>query len=223
VVTAIVFAYMANCMASLIQFGRVWALFVPLIVSVNDTMAYVCGVTTGKTPLISLSPNKTLEGFVGGAVFTCIAAYFAVGQIFKVEWLACPFNHFSFVPFESNNECNLSTTPAFSEENGPSPAQQAVVIFGLFASIVGPFGGFLASGMKRAWQLKDFSNSLPGHGGFVDRFDCVSCLCVFSQIYMSQVLFRENLQYEDSLSRIQNLPRDEKLAIINWLTSITHI
>jgi len=70
VVTAIAFAYMANCFASLIQFGRVWALFVPLIVSVNDTMAYVCGVTTGKTPLISLSPNKTVEGFVGGAIFT---------------------------------------------------------------------------------------------------------------------------------------------------------
>jgi len=184
-VTAISFAYMANCFAALIQFGRVWALFVPLIVSVNDTMAYVSGVTTGRTPLISLSPNKTVEGFVGGAVFTCIAAYLAVEKIFKVEWLACPFTYFTFVPFEPNNECNVSQIPVYNDRNGPSPAQLAVVVFGLFASVVGPFGGFLASGMKRAWQLKDFSNSLPGHGGFVDRFDCVSCLTVFAQIYMS--------------------------------------
>jgi phosphatidate cytidylyltransferase len=29
-----------------------------------------------------------------------------------------------------------------------------------FASLVAPFGGFFASGLK----LKDFGNSIPGHG-----------------------------------------------------------
>jgi CDP-diglyceride synthetase len=33
-------------------------------------------------------------------------------------------------------------------------------------------GGFCASGFKRAFKLKDFGNTIPGHGGLVDRLDC---------------------------------------------------
>jgi phosphatidate cytidylyltransferase len=35
---------------------------------------------------------------------------------------------------------------------------------GTFASIVAPFGGFFASAIKRAYNLKDFSAIIPGHG-----------------------------------------------------------
>src|SRR5260370_25045740 len=41
-----------------------------------------------------------------------------------------------------------------------------------FASLVAPFGGFFASGFKRAFNLKDFGDSIPGHGGMTDRMDC---------------------------------------------------
>ena len=40
----------------------------------------------------------------------------------------------------------------------------------LFASIIGPFGGFFASGFKRAFKIKDFGDIIPGHGGIMDRF-----------------------------------------------------
>lgn len=46
------------------------------------------------------------------------------------------------------------------------------MILSLFASIVAPFGGFFASGFKRAFRIKDFGDSIPGHGGVTDRFDC---------------------------------------------------
>ena len=36
----------------------------------NDIMAYMFGFFFGKTPLIKLSPKKTWEGFIGGAVAT---------------------------------------------------------------------------------------------------------------------------------------------------------
>ncbi|RWW80527.1 hypothetical protein BHE74_00011134, partial [Ensete ventricosum] len=56
------------------------------------------------------------------------------------------------------------------------PVQWHALAFGLFASIIAPFGGFFASGFKRAFKLKDFGDSIPGHGGITDRMDCqVSC------------------------------------------------
>jgi CDP-diglyceride synthetase len=43
---------------------------------VNDVMAYVFGKTMGRTKLIKLSPNKTVEGFIGGGISTVIFAYY---------------------------------------------------------------------------------------------------------------------------------------------------
>lgn len=50
-------------------------MFIPLCVSANDIFAYLVGSTIGRTPLIKLSPNKTLEGYFGGAIMTVIAAF----------------------------------------------------------------------------------------------------------------------------------------------------
>ena len=46
------------------------------------------------------------------------------------------------------------------------------VAMAVFASIVAPFGGFWASAIKRACNIKDFDHLIPGHGGFMDRMDC---------------------------------------------------
>jgi hypothetical protein len=46
------------------------------------------------------------------------------------------------------------------------------IAYGLFASVVAPIGGFMASAIKRASGVKDFENFLPGHGGVMDRMDC---------------------------------------------------
>lgn len=42
------------------------------------------------------------------------------------------------------------------------PIQFHAVFFALFASLIAPFGGFFASGVKRAFKIKDFSDSIPG-------------------------------------------------------------
>lgn len=47
-----------------------------------------------------------------------------------------------------------------------------VQVLSLFASVIAPFGGFFASGFKRGFKIKDFGNSIPGHGGMTDRMDC---------------------------------------------------
>ncbi|KAJ2499426.1 phosphatidate cytidylyltransferase, partial [Coemansia sp. RSA 2052] len=57
-----------------------------------------------------------------------------------------------------------------------------------FASLIAPFGGFFASGVKRAFNIKDFGNSIPGHGGVTDRFDCQFFMAAFSHTYYTSFI-----------------------------------
>ncbi|MEM5565260.1 phosphatidate cytidylyltransferase [Psychroserpens sp. AS72] len=48
-----------------------------ILVWINDTFAYIVGKNFGKQKLFpSISPKKTVEGFLGGLFFACIASYF---------------------------------------------------------------------------------------------------------------------------------------------------
>ncbi|WP_299227631.1 phosphatidate cytidylyltransferase [uncultured Psychroserpens sp.] len=48
-----------------------------ILVWVNDTFAYLVGKNFGKQKLFPrISPKKTVEGFLGGLFFSCIASYF---------------------------------------------------------------------------------------------------------------------------------------------------
>eukprot|EP00980_Cylindrotheca_fusiformis_P027404 scaffold20339_cov128-Cylindrotheca_fusiformis.AAC.4 len=64
------------------------------------------------------------------------------------------------------------------------PDKQDAVVISSFASLIGPFGGFLASVIKRAFEQKDFGTFIPGHGGFVDRLDCQLVLAPFVYLYL---------------------------------------
>ena len=57
-------------------------------------------------------------------------------------------------------------------------------ILALYVSLVSPFGGFLASAVKRAHGAKDFGALIPGHGGVVDRFDCQVVTAPFVYLYL---------------------------------------
>ena len=65
-----------------------------------------------------------------------------------------------------------------------SPIQLHAVVFGLFASVVAPFGGFLASAIKRAYGVKDFDSLIPGHGGVTDRMDCQFLMALCTWVYL---------------------------------------
>mmetsp|Transcript_7612 Transcript_7612/g.11713 ORF Transcript_7612/g.11713 Transcript_7612/m.11713 type:complete len:405 (-) Transcript_7612:106-1320(-) len=58
------------------------------------------------------------------------------------------------------------------------------IILAVYASLVSPFGGFLASAVKRAHGAKDFGALIPGHGGVVDRFDCQVVTAPFVYLYL---------------------------------------
>jgi phosphatidate cytidylyltransferase len=52
--------------------GLVWFLLPVSMIICCDIMSYVFGFFFGKTPLIKLSPKKTMEGFIGGAFSTVV-------------------------------------------------------------------------------------------------------------------------------------------------------
>ncbi|MCI9110308.1 MAG: phosphatidate cytidylyltransferase [Bacilli bacterium] len=50
----------------------------------------------------------------------------------------------------------------------------ALLIFSCtFLSLLGQFGDLIFSAMKRHFEIKDFSNIMPGHGGVLDRLDSI--------------------------------------------------
>ena len=176
--------------------GLYWVLLPTGLVVANDSFAYFAGFFCGRTPLIRLSPKKTVEGFIGGAlgatVFALAFTYFAEKADF-FDWkylLACPVESglgleirrcvveevgggvFRPLPLTHASRPLMGLVARsligndFAGFIHASPAALHACVMGLFASFVSPFGGFLASGFKRAFRIKDFSSVLPGHGGF---------------------------------------------------------
>ena len=46
-----------------------------------------------------------------------------------------------------------------------------VILLTLFLCLVGQLGDLVFSSIKRYYEVKDFSDIIPGHGGILDRFD----------------------------------------------------
>ncbi|GFE54804.1 hypothetical protein BaOVIS_022080 [Babesia ovis] len=133
----------------------------------------------GKTPLISLSPNKTLEGFIGAFFSTSLIIAVTSPILINIRPMICTANNFDFTPFAwMKNTCepegiyklktyvmpNWASNILGVKEVLYKPCFVHVMILTLFASLFAPFGGFFASGFKRALKIKDFSDTIPGHG-----------------------------------------------------------
>ncbi|MFD1096682.1 phosphatidate cytidylyltransferase [Salegentibacter chungangensis] len=80
----IIIFYLISSVIFLTLIPTIEGVFIPkLVVGIfvliwtNDTFAYIVGKNFGKNKLYELiSPNKTIEGFLGGLIFSCIASYF---------------------------------------------------------------------------------------------------------------------------------------------------
>lgn len=122
------------------DFGNTIPVAIILSIWINDTMAYIVGSLIGKTPFSKISPKKTWEGTIGGAILAIIV----IGILFPL--LADKY----FYPF----------------------AQKKIwFIIAALCAIFGTIGDLFESKLKRMANVKDSGSIMPGHGGFLDRFD----------------------------------------------------
>ena len=62
-----------------------------------------------------------------------------------------------------------------------------VLMISAILSIVGQFGDFAASSIKRFVEIKDYSNLIPGHGGLLDRIDSLIFIAPFAYILLTMI------------------------------------
>lgn len=188
-----------------INIGKFWLFFPSTLVICNDIFAYIVGKSIGSTPLFRLSPKKTVEGFIGGFVFTAIYGF-----------LFC-YAHFKYCILTDtyiNELRELIYFNVFNWSVGIPCIYIHCSLFVLVASFVAPFSGFFASAFKRAYNKKDFGNSIPGHGGITDRFDCQCIVVVFTTVYLKSFLKTKEQSLASTFYHIINLFKREEIEVL---------
>jgi phosphatidate cytidylyltransferase len=142
------FSFSLDNWGKLIPCGLIFSIWI------NDTMAYIVGSLIGKTPFSKISPKKTWEGTVGGAIL-CIAVIALLG------YYTAPANGYHVIHW---------------------------IAIAAIAAVVGTAGDLLESKLKRLADVKDSGHIMPGHGGFLDRFDSLLLAIPFVWLYIQLAL-----------------------------------
>lgn len=119
--------------------------YIYIIVIMTDTFAFFIGCKFGKTKLCpDISPKKSVAGAVGGLVSGALSGVITAFLLKMVN---------------------------------PTDTKETFIMIGItllisaFLSVVVQLGDLVESKFKRSFEVKDFGNIFPGHGGVLDRFD----------------------------------------------------
>lgn len=124
--------------------GMYALIYIIIIQNITDSFAFFVGRAFGKHKLCpDISPKKTVEGAIGGSLVCTFLV--PIYAILLSDKLNFPFGNSVIL----------------------------IVLFTLFLSIVDQFGDLVASVIKRHFNVKDYSNLFPGHGGVLDRLDSI--------------------------------------------------
>ncbi len=145
------------------QYG-IYLIFYSLICALaTDTGAQLTGMAIGKHKMSpNISPKKTVEGAVGGLVFSMLLNSVALTI----------YNKTAIVPIESN----MATV---------------LLALCIPVSFMGMMGDLSASVLKRNFGVKDFGKIFPGHGGVMDRMDSTlfTLPCTYAIILVTKNIF----------------------------------
>jgi len=133
-----------------VAFNTLLPLSVFIFLWVNDTGAYCVGSLLGRHKLFPrISPGKSWEGSIGGAVFVLLAAW-GIGWLDNMQ--VADMDHVSTLFM------GMLSIPEW-------------LGLGLVVVVFGTWGDLVESLFKRTLGIKDSGSILPGHGGMLDRFD----------------------------------------------------
>ena len=117
-----------------------------------DVFALGVGLKFGRRRLApAISPNKTVEGALGGLVGAVVSAPVCT----CICWLIVRF------------------TASAEAAAYPIPNMALLTLVSLLAGAFSQCGDLTASVVKRYCGIKDYGDFLPGHGGIMDRVDSV--------------------------------------------------
>ena len=116
---------------------------------------FVGSAFKGPKLLPNVSPNKTISGAIGGLIGGVLGGII----IYAISY----FHLFGIELIFADTVTNVIFYAAM----------------GLGVSIACQAGDLIASYIKRYCMVKDYSNFLPGHGGFMDRIDGVLVAGIF--------------------------------------------
>jgi phosphatidate cytidylyltransferase len=210
--------------------GMIWFFLPAALVITNDIFAYICGIAFGRTQLIKLSPKKTVEGFVGAWIMTVLFGMVLVNVMGRSKYFICPVNDLGANVF-TGLECDVNpvflphtyTMPDYMFLPADvkkfsitfAPIQLHALVLATFASLIAPFGGFFASGLKRTFKIKDFGDSIPGHGGMTDRMDCQFIMGFFAYMYYHSFIATYQLKMGTVLeTAINGLTPEDQLELV---------
>ncbi len=126
--------FLRNLESSRFHDGLAFVVIMFITVLLTDTGCYYAGRHLGKHKLAPvISPNKTIEGSIGGIICGILGAM-VIGTYIGLEWY-------------------LSLAA------------------GILCTVFAQIGDLCESLIKRDAGVKDSGDSLPGHGGFLDRCD----------------------------------------------------
>lgn len=135
----------------------------------GDTCAYFTGRAFGKHKLCPVvSPNKTVEGAIGGVLGTM--AFGALATVIYTEI--------------------ANRTSIFTRSGLGVKMYILIALLGAVAAVLGIYGDLFASVVKRQCGIKDYGNIFPGHGGILDRFDSVMFIGPFVAMAVTAVFYR---------------------------------
>ena len=132
--------YVDNRVLLIVPCGIIFSIWI------NDTMAYIVGSLIGKTPLSKISPKKTWEGTIGGALL-CVVTITLIGNA---------LGYYTYINW---------------------------IVIATLSAVFGTLGDLLESKLKRMANVKDSGAIMPGHGGFLDRFDSFLVATTFVALY----------------------------------------